>query len=1225
MASRVSLIQSRSIYVGTLNSVAPSDGNLIVTGNVGIGTTSPSYKLDVSGDIRSTNIDLATQGVNVSSYGFLSQTLSGQMTFLGHNVRASNTVNNTALVVNGGWISSLIKQYYNEGITFHTSTTEYAAGATYPLADTERMRITSAGNVGIGTTSPTYKLHVNGEGNGLYVIGANSAPYTQTIASFVYGGNSNSINIENQGGKASFQARDSSSNAMNLHLNPVGGNVGIGTTGPAVSLQVNASTAAIRLEETSASAKRLEFSIDSSAVAKISANQSAQSIAFETVGSERMRITDAGNVGIGTTSPAGTLDIGKNNATPSLVIGNSGYGANYNSVWGLQSGAQSIMIFGNNGQNEIRAGNTGVGGYLDFYTNNTASFTTASNGNFVMRLSSGGNVGIGTTSPSFKLDVAGAASDWATRFYSNAGASAYFAHGGGYGGYINAGTNASSSTYLLELISNGSTRVYVRGDGNVGIGTTNPGAKLEVDSASTLPIIRARYNASYYTDYDSNGIQFVGTGQNFNITDNGSSVLYLKSGGNVGIGTTSPAYKLSVNGTTNLGGTVLIQTGYDSWFGYGANSDNYFSVGTTSGKQVWRNPSSELMVLDASGNLGIGTTSPSGKLDVAGVNSYFGVNGNDTALYLRGYNSALSLIRTNVGASGNYNGIRITSNNGNVNSLPQWDLDMGGLDGITYGTDNFWIGRTPNGGSLSRLFFINSSGNVGIGTTSPASKLHVYSGSSGGTPYAEGITAESNSRVALNLLSGAANDSYVFFGNSSSGNAGYIGYENTANRLVLRSSDYVSLLDSTGEVIRIDGGNVGIGTTTPGAPLHVYKSDTYSAIVSRADWNSSVPTKLALGKQYGVLAFISTDLVETTTDTSYIALNYKSGLTTFAEGLRVYNNGNVGIGTTSPVRRLDVNGGEGVRVSGYGLRNSVQSANSGFIQVGGSNNLYGLLDFNAYDGNTIFEVSNTYASASAELRLGGGFITMRVGAAPSEAVRITSAGNVGIGTTAPDTPLGSGVRGIVINSGASNDAQVRLQNNATGSTSSDGGLLSISGGLMYLWNYEANVLIFGTNNSERMRLDSSGNLGVGNTSPSYKVDITGDARILSGSLGVGVAPNATDGRIDASNDIVAYSTSDQRLKENVTPIENALEKVKTLTGVEFDWKEETAHVHGYHGHDVGIIAQDVQAVLPEAVRTNESGYLSVRYEKMIALLIEGMKEQQKQIDELKAKLDGLTR
>jgi hypothetical protein len=127
------------------------------------------------------------------------------------------------------------------------------------------------------------------------------------------------------------------------------------------------------------------------------------------------------------------------------------------------------------------------------------------------------------------------------------------------------------------------------------------------------------------------------------------------------------------------------------------------------------------------------------------------------------------------------------------------------------------------------------------------------------------------------------------------------------------------------------------------------------------------------------------------------------------------------------------------------------------------------------------------------------------------------------------------------------------------------------------------------------------------------------------ALGVNVAPSATAGRIDASNDIVAFSSSDERLKDNITPIENALDKVKSLTGVEFDWKPEHKGAHGHEGHDTGIIAQQVLGVMPSAVRTNDTGYLAVRYEKLIGLLIEGMKEQQTQIDELKAKLDGLTK
>jgi hypothetical protein len=169
--------------------------------------------------------------------------------------------------------------------------------------------------------------------------------------------------------------------------------------------------------------------------------------------------------------------------------------------------------------------------------------------------------------------------------------------------------------------------------------------------------------------------------------------------------------------------------------------------------------------------------------------------------------------------------------------------------------------------------------------------------------------------------------------------------------------------------------------------------------------------------------------------------------------------------------------------------------------------------------------------------------------------------------------------------------------------------------------------------SERFRIDSNGFVGIAATpSSSWTLAIdslfgadgalktTGSVNINSGALGVNVAPSATAGRIDASNDIVAYSTSDSRLKENITPIANALDKVKSLTGVEFDWKEETKDVHGYEGHDVGVIAQDVQAVLPEAIRTNDTGYLSVRYEKMIALLIEANKELAARVEELEKKL-----
>ncbi|MEY3400445.1 MAG: hypothetical protein RLZZ86_42 [Cyanobacteriota bacterium] len=165
--------------------------------------------------------------------------------------------------------------------------------------------------------------------------------------------------------------------------------------------------------------------------------------------------------------------------------------------------------------------------------------------------------------------------------------------------------------------------------------------------------------------------------------------------------------------------------------------------------------------------------------------------------------------------------------------------------------------------------------------------------------------------------------------------------------------------------------------------------------------------------------------------------------------------------------------------------------------------------------------------------------------------------------------------------------------------------------------------------STLMTLTSGGNLGIGNT-PSYKLEVTGDAKVTTGALGVNVNPNATDGRIDASNDIVAYS-SDRRLKENIKDIESPIEKVQKLKGFTYNWNDLANQLAGYNTNEslVGVFAQDVQEVLPEAVKLapfdnngyNKSisgeDYLTVQYEKLVPLLIEAIKDLQNQINELK--------
>ena len=102
--------------------------------------------------------------------------------------------------------------------------------------------------------------------------------------------------------------------------------------------------------------------------------------------------------------------------------------------------------------------------------------------------------------------------------------------------------------------------------------------------------------------------------------------------------------------------------------------------------------------------------------------------------------------------------------------------------------------------------------------------------------------------------------------------------------------------------------------------------------------------------------------------------------------------------------------------------------------------------------------------------------------------------------------------------------------------------------------------------------------------------------------------------LHVKGDIVASESSDKRLKDNIKPIPNAAEKINKIGGYEFDWNDNQEL---YEGHDVGVIAQEIEAVLPEVVETREDGYKAVDYKKIVPLLIEGIKDLQKQINELK--------
>ena len=119
------------------------------------------------------------------------------------------------------------------------------------------------------------------------------------------------------------------------------------------------------------------------------------------------------------------------------------------------------------------------------------------------------------------------------------------------------------------------------------------------------------------------------------------------------------------------------------------------------------------------------------------------------------------------------------------------------------------------------------------------------------------------------------------------------------------------------------------------------------------------------------------------------------------------------------------------------------------------------------------------------------------------------------------------------------------------------------------------------------------------------------------SSGYGVYSTA---RIASEKDVIAFVSSDKRLKTNIKPITGSLGRISDIDGVSFEWKD------GYDKRvqnktNLGVIAQDVQKVIPEIVKERKDGYLAVQYDQLVPVLIEAVKDQQKQIDELRRKIE----
>ena len=223
---------------------------------------------------------------------------------------------------------------------------------------------------------------------------------------------------------------------------------------------------------------------------------------------------------------------------------------------------------------------------------------------------------------------------------------------------------------------------------------------------------------------------------------------------------------------------------------------------------------------------------------------------------------------------------------------------------------------------------------------------------------------------------------------------------------------------------------------------------------------------------------------------------------------------------------------------------------------------------------------------------------------------------VGDGTTDPVAESGATLR-TSIGVGTTDDVQFDSFGVGTGASGTKGDITF------------TNVLKApaGSNSAPSIAYSSDTDTGFYFGSAKVAVTVSGTEEVavgtngmqLSSSLGVGTSASGTTGEIRATNDITAFYSSDKRLKDNITPITEPLSKLSQLGGYTFDWIPKEG-IHSHEGRDVGVIAQEVEEVLPEVTTTRHNGYKAVKYEKIVPLLIECIKAQQSQIDELKETL-----
>jgi len=896
------------------------------------------------------------------------------------------------------------------------------------------MRITSAGNLGIGTTSPSQKLHVTGNAR---VTGAlydsNNSPGTsnQILSSTVSGtdwvdiGNLGTfldiIDVSEPGNTTTEWSLIKTlpvSNATQrdtLFIKIVGG-------GWNNNMRYEA-------EITLSNRDGFNYFWDVKGGSEYSTSGN---------GSNRLRV-------VAYSQTDGTVDVYL-------------YKTSYMTGW-------IYATFQNTGAPEII---TSLGSPTTTQPSGTEVFTTYGNTYPANIAAVNNRVGIGTNYPNEKLQLAG-------------NLNAYAPSG------IDAGLFASTAAGSTTIALRSSGVTHFNG-GNVGIGTTSPNQKLTIKGTD-------QYVAAEQTNYVWGAANTIG----------------------VRMGTDATAGLLDFRrwtGTSTTHGTALItQVNSDGGYGLDFRVDN---------KSTNTSATSSRMFLSTSGEVGIGTTSPTAKLGI-----HQAANNGNTGAFT---NPHLKLSASATADGSGFCGITAATSTAN-----NYGYSFG-AQRTSGGVGDFKINYHNNSAAGTNRFLIDQDGNVGIGTTSPGQKLHVYNGSAYITPIA--YAANQNDWV---IKTGAYNNTGFDQGlkiKSSSGGASYMAFETTSavETMVLRS------------------GKVGIGTDSPGHLLEV--RGTADALSVGDDSNTNTYARFANDRTY--FGYLSSGNAFMQGGNSK-GISFHTGSSTLGAGerMRITSSGLVGISDTSPSHRLSVSGNVKFRYDTSAGGESVLFQNNtsgGAIQLG----------FQQNDSDGLHHRAYIVANKDSAGSIGGqlSFRTRTVGGGTTEAMNIRANGNVGIGTTNPTETLHVG--GTIL----------------AGSTIYSG----------------------------------STSVGFFNTSSYFAVQATNGMLVRDGSTYKPVGASAFT------------VVSDYRLKSNIVPLENAITRFNQLEVHRFNWNDrlDEPKVDGFIAHEVSSIVPE--AVIGEKDAVHEDGtpkHQGIDQAKLVPLLTAALQEAIIKIENLESRIQTL--